>query len=134
MNPILKLLCKNRRYLREEHVAKILAAINAIGDSPFKLGDLDPYIPEELKSNSRARRSISSLLEELAKIGYLGKPSERKYQKRFSSLSHMLSGSLFELSELERKPLPQYKPEKIIRLNSKSQRPIRTLSKGAKNS
>ncbi len=134
MNPILTLLCKNRRYLREEHVAKILAAINAIGGSPFKLGDLDPFIPAELKSNSKARRSISSLLEELAKIGYLAKPSERKYQKRFNSLSHMLSGSLFELSELERRPLTQQRPEKIIRLNTKNQKPLKTLSREAKSS
>lgn len=119
MNPILSLLCKNRRYLKEEHVAKILAAINAIGDAPFKLSDLDPLIPQDLKTNSRARRSISSLLEELARIGYLSKPSERKYQKRFNSLSHMLSGSLFELSELERKPLPMIKPGKIIKLTAK---------------
>lgn len=115
-------------------MAEILAAINAVGDSPFKLSDLDPLIPQELRSNSRARRSISSLLEELSKIGYLSKPSERKYQKRFASLSHMLSGSLFELSEMEKKPLPKLKPEKIIRLESKTKKTGATASRGAKSS
>lgn len=111
-----------------------MAAINKIGDAPFKLRDLDSFIPQELRANSKARRSISSLLEELAEIGYLSKPSERKYQKRFNSLSHMLSGSLFELAEIEKRPLPPVRPEKIIRLDSTATTPKRLLQRGAKSS
>jgi len=134
LNPIIKLLAKNRRYLKQEHIAGILTAINKIGDSPFKLSDLDTYIPNELRANSKARRSISSLLDELAEIGYLSKPSERKYQKRFNSLSHMLSGSLFELAEIEKRPLPPARPEKIIKLGSASTAAKRLLERGAKSS
>jgi len=134
LNPILALLCKNRRYLREDDVASILAAIHSFGDSPFRLGDLDRFIPEVLRANNKARRSISALLEELARLGYLSKPSERKYQKRYPSLSHMLSDALFELSEIEKRQARKPPPERIIRLDGKPRRVDASPHGGAKTS
>jgi hypothetical protein len=116
LNPIISLLAKNRRYLQPQHIGAILAAINMMGDKPFKLSDLDPLLPEDLTMNRKARRSITSLLNLLAKIGYLSRPSQRTYQRRFNSLSQMLSESLFELADIEKRVVKPIKSEKIIKL------------------
>jgi hypothetical protein len=85
--------------------------------TPFMLKDLDAFLPDEIKSQKGYRRSVAGLLETLAEIGYLSKPSQRKYLKLHPTLSQHLSASLFDLAELERKKEPAVtKEEKIIRL------------------
>jgi hypothetical protein len=116
LNAIISLLSKNRRYLEPQQVGTVLSAINSMGDAPFKLSDLDPLLPDEIRANKRARRSITSLLNLLANIGYLSRPSQRTYQKRFNSLSQMLSASLFELAEIEKGTAKPVRSERIIKL------------------
>lgn len=117
-NPILLLLSRGRRYLKEEHIAAVITAVANMGAEPFMLKDLDDYLPNEIRNEKGHRRSVSGLLETLVEIGYLSKPSQRKYLKLHPSLSQHLSASLFELAELERRKEPTIKKEeKIIKLN-----------------
>ncbi len=117
-NPILQLLSRGRRYLKEEHIATVISAIASLKPSPFMLKDLDIFLPDEIKNQKGYRRSIAGLLETLVEIGYLSKPSQRKYLKLNTTLSQYLSASLFELAELERKKeAPVTKEEKIIKLS-----------------
>jgi hypothetical protein len=116
-NPILMLLSRGRRYLKEEHIAAVISAVASMESTPFMLRDLDAFLPDEIKSQKGYRRSVAGLLETLAEIGYLSKPSQRKYLKLHPTLSQHLSASLFELAELERRKEPAVtKGEKIIRL------------------
>jgi hypothetical protein len=116
-NPILMLLSRGRRYLKEEHIAAVISAVASMESTPFMLKDLDAFLPDEIKSQKGYRRSVAGLLETLAEIGYLSKPSQRKYLKLHPTLSQHLSASLFDLAELERKKEPAVtKEEKIIRL------------------
>ncbi len=118
-NPVLLLLSRGRRYLKEEHIAAVIAALSNMPPSPFMLRDLDDFLPEEIKNQKGYRRSVSGLLETLVDIGYLSKPSQRKYLKLHPTLSQHLSTSLFELAELERKKeSPVSKEEKIVRLSN----------------
>jgi hypothetical protein len=116
-NPILMLLSRGRRYLKEEHIAAVISAVASMESTPFMLKDLDAFLPDEIKSQKGYRRSVAGLLETLAEIGYLSKPSQRKYLKLHPTLSQHLSASLFDLAELERKKEPAVtKEEKIIKL------------------
>jgi len=119
-NPILQLLSRGRRYLKEEHIAAVISAVASLESSPFMLKDLDVFLPDEIKNQKGYRRSITGLLETLVEIGYLSKPSQRKYLKLHPTLSQHLSASLFELAELERKKETTItKEEKIIKLNNR---------------
>lgn len=119
VNPILLLLSRGRRYLKDEHIAAVITAVANMESMPFMLKDLDAYLPEEIRNKKGFRRSIASLLETMVEIGYLSKPSQRKYLKLHPTLSQHLSASLFELAELERRKEPKTsKEEKIIRLST----------------
>ena len=101
-NPLVKLLAKGRKNVKPQDVVAILAAIAKMGDEPFTLTELDSYIPNAIKSDKHRRRSISTLLETLVEIGYLRRPTERKWQKTAKDLSSYISTRLFELFEAER--------------------------------
>jgi len=118
-NPLLLLLARHRRHIRIHDIGAILSAVASMGDEPFTLKDLDPYIPDSIKSDKKRRRSVSTLLETLAEIGYLSKPSERRWLKRYPSLSQFLSSSLFDLAEVERSRKTQGEDKKVIRLGHK---------------
>ncbi len=118
-NPILLLLSRGRRYLNEEHIAAVISAVSNMETDPFMLKDLDNFLPEEIRNKKGFRRSVAGLLETLVEIGYLSKPTQRKYLKLHPTLSQYLSSSLFELAELERRKEPKIsKEEKIIRLGN----------------
>lgn len=118
-NPILVLLSRGRRYLKEEHIATVITAVSNMETDPFMLKDLDIYLPEEIRNKKGFRRSVAGLLETLVEIGYLSKPTQRRYLKLYPTLSQYLSTSLFELAELERRKEPKIsKEEKIIKLDN----------------
>ncbi|MEM3394858.1 MAG: hypothetical protein QXT12_02425 [Nitrososphaerota archaeon] len=113
------LLSRGRRYLNEEHIAAVISAVSNMETDPFMLKDLDNFLPEEIRNKKGFRRSVAGLLETLVEIGYLSKPTQRKYLKLHPTLSQYLSSSLFELAELERRKEPKIsKEEKIIRLGN----------------
>jgi len=113
-HPIIKMLSWKTRLLSEEEIIQVLAAIANINLNEFMLKDIINFLPEKISNDKRKRRSISSFLETLVEIGYLKKPSERKWSKVTSSLSHFLSPLLLELSELERKPIKKEEEEKRV--------------------
>lgn len=115
-NPLLILLARHRRHIRLPDIGAILSAIASMGDGPFTLRDLDSFIPDAIKGDKKRRRSISTLLETLAEIGYLSKPSERKWLKRYPSLSQFLSTSLFDLAEIEKSRKGGGEDRRVIKL------------------
>ncbi|MCS7142721.1 MAG: hypothetical protein NZ920_02855 [Aigarchaeota archaeon] len=118
-NPIVKLLSRGRHHIREADVVVILSALASINDPNFTLRDLDVYIPANMKNDRRRRRSISTLLDTLAEIGFLEKPSERKWQKRTPTLSEFLLAKILELYEGERSMghrVPRKTDETILKL------------------
>lgn len=103
---MVKMLAWRVRKLSREEVAQALAAVAAQPNGPFTLTDVIRMLPREVAESRKKRRSIGTLLQNLAELGYLSKPSERKWVKNAPSFSHFLSQSLLELSSLE-KSLPQ---------------------------
>lgn len=121
-NPIVKLLAKGRHNIRDRDVVTILSAIAALDMKDFTLRDLDSYVPEEVKKDKKRRRSISTLLETLEEIGFLEKPSERKWRKKAPTLSEFLVLKLLELFEAEnllRMHPPEVSEEKVVKLSKK---------------
>jgi len=120
VNPIIKMLKWKTRLLNEDEVSQVLSAIANIRDSPFTLTRLLEELPEQLVMDIKKRRSISTFLSNLVEIGYLSKPSERKWVKNAASFSRFLSPILIELNEVEKSPPPVEKKErKIIQVEDK---------------
>ncbi|HIQ30027.1 MAG TPA: hypothetical protein EYH45_05625 [Candidatus Caldiarchaeum subterraneum] len=113
MNPIIKMLTWKTRLLGEDDIRNILTAVANIDKQPFSLTDLAELLPDELVKDSKKRRSISTLLSTLVDVGYLSKPSERKWLRNSPSLSYYLSSQIIELGNIER-GTPVKKVEKRI--------------------
>ncbi len=110
------------RLLKPEDVEAILAAVANIRVQPFTLTQIAEFLPPEITKDRKKRRSISNLLQALVQIGYLSKPSERKWIKNSPSLSHFLSPLLIELGEVERKVFSRPAEERVIKLNHAPER------------
>ena len=113
MNPIIRMLAWKTRLLSEEDIQQILIAIANIEKQPFSLTDLSELLPDGLTKDGKKRRSISTLLSTLVNVGYLSKPSERKWMKNAPSLSYYLSTQIVELGNIERS-IPVKSAEKRI--------------------
>ncbi len=100
-NPIIMMLAWRAKKLRVEDVEKILAAVASIGEGSFTLTDIIERLPDEVKADRNKRRRVGNLLQALVSMGYLSKPSERKWVKNAPTLSHFLSQHLLELSSIE---------------------------------
>jgi len=114
-NPIVRMLAWRVRKLGVKDIAEVLAAVASISGNPFTLTDVIEMLPEEIKVDRNKRRRVGNLLQALASLGYLSKPSERKWIKSAPTLSHFLSQHLLELSSIER--IPPRRPsahEKVI--------------------
>jgi hypothetical protein len=119
-NPIIRMLKWKTRLLSEDEITQVLSAIANIHTSPFTLTKLLEVLPEPLASDGKKRRSISTFLSNLVEIGYLSKPSERKWIKNAASFSRYLSPLLIELNEVEKSPsLVEKKERKIIQVEDK---------------
>jgi len=115
-HPIVIMLSWKTRLLKPKDVEAILAAIANIRVQPFTLTQIAELLPPEITKDKKKRRSVSNLLQALVQIGYLSKPSERKWLKNSPSLSHFLSPLLIELGEVERKVFERPAEERIIKL------------------
>ena len=111
-NPVVKMLAWRVRKLSLKEVAMVLAAVASMGDGAFTLTDVIKVLPREFESSRKKRRSVGTLLQNLANLGYLSKPSERKWVKNYRSFSHFLTQHVLELSLIE-KSLPASKGEAI---------------------
>lgn len=100
-NPVVMMLAWRAKKLKAEDVEKILAAVASISEEPFTLTDVIERLPDEVKVDRNKRRRVGNLLQALVSIGYLSKPSERKWVKNAPTLSHFLSQHLLELSSIE---------------------------------
>jgi hypothetical protein len=119
-NPIIRMLKWKTRLLNEDEIIQVLSAIANIHVSPFTLTKLLEFLPEPLVSDGKKRRSISTFLSNLVEIGYLSKPSERKWIKNAASFSRYLSPLLIELNEVEKSPsVIEKKERKIIQVEDK---------------
>lgn len=117
VNPVVKMLKWKTRLLTEEEIMQVLAAVANIGKTPFTLTDLTDTLADSLSKDEKKRRSISTFLTNLVEIGYLSKPSERKWVKNAASFSRYLSPLLIELNEIEKNPPARERQErKIIQL------------------
>ncbi|MCL7399460.1 MAG: hypothetical protein LZ170_04440 [Thaumarchaeota archaeon] len=116
IHPIVTMLSWKTRLLKPEDVEAILAAIANIRVQPFTLTHIAELLPPEITKDKKKRRSVSNLLQALVQIGYLSKPSERKWLKNSPSLSHFLSPLLIELGEVERKVFEKPVEERVIKL------------------
>lgn len=120
-HPIIEMLSWRTRLLKKEEIVMVLAALAKMDKKMFTLTDLINMLPKHLHERNK-RRSLSSMLSNLAKIGYLSKPSERKWIKNTLSLSHFLSPTLIELSDMEKKLGSLLTDEKVIKLNKSDKR------------
>ncbi|MCS7136332.1 MAG: hypothetical protein RMJ14_03450 [Nitrososphaerota archaeon] len=121
-HPIVMMLSWKTRLLKPEDVEAILAAIANISVQPFTLTQIAELLPPEITKDKKKRRSVSNLLQALVQIGYLSKPSERKWLKNSPSLSHFLSPLLIELGEVERRVFGRPVEEKIIKFDQTTER------------
>jgi hypothetical protein len=111
-NPIVKMLTWKTRLLSANDVEAVLASLAGLPSTPFTLTELSQLLPPNISEDKNKRRSVSSLLSTLQEIGYLYRPSGRKWAKRAASLSHYLSPQVIELSQVEKtvsKPAPKEK-------------------------
>ncbi|MEM0384800.1 MAG: hypothetical protein QXI02_03570 [Candidatus Caldarchaeum sp.] len=113
-NPVVKMLKWKTRLLTEDEIVQVLAAIATMDKTTFSLTDLTAGLHESVARNERKRRSVSTFLSNLVEIGYLSKPSERKWVKNSATFSRYLSPLLIELNEIEKNPPVQVKQEKKI--------------------
>ncbi|MEM4495307.1 MAG: hypothetical protein QXE96_05880 [Candidatus Caldarchaeum sp.] len=120
-HPIVQMLKWKTRLLSEDEIIHILAAIGGMDHNPFTLTDLTERLPDSISKNEKKRRSVSTFLSNLVEIGYLTKPSERKWLKNASTLSIYLSPLLIELNDMERHSpqSPEKRERKIIQLEDK---------------
>ncbi len=123
VNPIVRMLAWKARKLKVEDVEKILAAIASINEDVFTLTDVVNLLPDEIKASRNKRRCVGNLLQALASLGYLSKPSERKWIKNAPTLSHFLTQHLLELSSIEKIPPRPPSHEKIIARRQKLEKP-----------
>lgn len=114
LNPIVKMLAWRVRKLEPDDVKKVLAAVASIRGEAFTLTEIIEMLPDEIKVDRNKRRRVGNLLQALASLGYLSKPSERKWVKNAPTLSHFLSQHLLELASTERIPPRPPAQEKII--------------------
>lgn len=121
-HPVVLMLSWKTRLLGPEDIEMILAAIANIRVQPFTLTQIAEFLPPEITADKKKRRSVSNLLQALVQIGYLSKPSERKWVKNSQSLSHFLSPLLIELGEVEKRVAGQPREERVIRLNQTSKK------------
>ena len=130
VNPIIRMLGWRVRRLSLDEIKEVLAALASIEDQVFTLTDLIEMLPREIREDRRKRRSVGNLLQSLVKLGYLSKPSERKWMKNYPTLSHYLTQKLLDLSSLERMPpRPAYEEEKIVSHREKPRRSGRAFSR-----
>ena len=101
-NPIVKMLTWKTRLLTAGDIEAVLASLASLPTEPFTLTELSELLPPTISGDKNKRRSVSSLLSTLQEIGYLYRPSGRKWAKRAASLSHYLSPQVIELSQLEK--------------------------------
>ncbi len=92
----------------------VLAAVANVKKTPFTLTDLAENLAGSLVKDEKKRRSISTFLTNLVEIGYLSKPSERKWMKNAATFSRYLSPLLIELNEIEKNPPALERQEKKI--------------------
>ncbi len=102
-NPIVRMLAWKARKLDERDVELILAAVASV-DGVFTLTDVIERLPDEVKVDRNKRRRVGNLLQALVSLGYLSKPSERKWVKNAPTLSHYLTQHLLDLSSIEKIP------------------------------
>lgn len=102
-NPIVRMLAWKARKLDERDVELILAAVASV-DGVFTLTDVIERLPDEIKVDRNKRRRVGNLLQALVSLGYLSKPSERKWVKNAPTLSHYLTQHLLDLSSIEKIP------------------------------
>ncbi len=114
VNPVVKMLKWKTRLLAEDEIMQVLAAVANIDKTPFTLTDLTEILPDSLSRDEKKRRSISTFLTNLVEVGYLSKPSERKWTKNAATFSRYLSPLLIELNEIEKNPPAREKQEKKI--------------------
>jgi len=100
-NPVVRMLKWRTKLLTEDEVAQVLSAIANVRQNPFTLTELISLLDEPLSNNPSMRRAVSYLLSCLEEIGYLTKPSQRKWVKNASTLSRYLHQRLTEFSEAE---------------------------------
>ena len=130
INPIIRMLGWRVRRLSLDEIQEVLAALASIEDRVFTLTDLIEMLPREIREDRRKRRSVGNLLQHLVDLGYLSKPSERKWMKNYPTLSHYLSQQLLDLSSLERTPpRPAHEEEKIVSHREKPRRSGRAFSR-----
>ncbi len=130
VNPIIRMLGWRVRRLSLDEIKEVLAALASIEDQVFTLTDLIEMLPREIREDRRKRRSVGNLLQSLGKLGYLSKPSERKWMKNYPTLSHYLTQKLLDLSSLERMPPHSaYEEEKIVSHREKPRRGGKTFSR-----
>ncbi|RLG04496.1 MAG: hypothetical protein DRN61_02970 [Thaumarchaeota archaeon] len=114
LNPIVKMLAWRIRKLEPQDVEKVLAAVASMKEGAFTLTEVIERLPDEIKVDRNRRRRVGNLLQALVSLGYLSKPSERKWVKNAPTLSHFLSQHLLELASIERIPPRPPAQEKII--------------------
>lgn len=124
-NPIVKMLSWRARKLKPAEIVQILAAVASINDSVFTLTDVIELLPDEIASSRKMRRCVGNLLQNLSELGYLSKPSERKWSKNSPSFSHFLNDFILELSSLEKTSRPRREREKIVNLVEEPRRASR---------
>jgi len=118
VNPIVRMLTWKSKLLDIREVEMVLASVASLESGEFMLRNILSHLPPETASDARKARSISSMLNVLAEIGYLQRQSERKWRRVSSSLSHYLSPLLIELSEVERKPLiGEKKEDRVVKIS-----------------
>jgi len=114
VNPIVRMLAWKVRRLSTTDVERVLAAVASMSQDVFTLTDVIELLPDEIRASRNKRRCVGNLLQALASLGYLSKPSERKWVKNAPTFSHFLSQHLLELSSIERLPLHPPSREKVI--------------------
>ncbi len=126
-NPVIKMLSWKVRKLSIDEVVQVLAALSTIQDRVFTLTDVINLLPKDVCESRQKRRSVGTLLQNLAELGYLSKPSERKWVKNAPSFSHYLNQFILDLSSLEKslQPQRQYEKEKIVKIVEKPRRLLR---------
>jgi hypothetical protein len=113
-NPIVKMLSWKTRLLETHEIEAILASLASLPNNPFTLTELSQLLPPNIAADKNKRRSVSTLLTNLQEIGYLYRPSARKWMKKAATLSHFLSPLLIELNQLEKTPLKVQAREKRV--------------------
>jgi len=126
-NPILKMLSWKVRKLTINEVVQVLGSLSTIEGRVFSLTDVVNLLPRDISENRQKRRSVGTLLQNLADLGYLSKPSERKWVKNAPTFSHYLNQFILELSSLEKSFQPQRQSEKerIVKVLEKPRRLLR---------